>query len=422
MRRLCLALGLAFGLAASAQAQTVDPSSDLGQFRALRGAGMTALDSGDADAALEDFAKAQALLPDSPSILLLQAQTLLKEKRRAEAKAILLDYLRRGHVLDLARYTEFNAIWDTDLENQLQANQTVTGDMERLATFDGFHIVEALAYAPEPSRLYLSSLHDGKVVALSAEDAARDVIAFRPGVAAWGLGLHDDTLWAATAQSRQTDGYDPAKPVASKIVAISAADGKIVSAVSDPLKKDRAFGHLLTGRDDLYVTDTAHGEVLRLPGYGKTLETLIPEGYMDNPQGLAENADATVLMVSDFISGLYRVDLTTGEMSRLLPPADGNLLGITALARYGDDLIAVQNGFRPNRILRLHMSADWSQVETVEVLLRSEKRLSQPSQGVVADDRFVFVADSQWGHLDDHGNAKTEAPGPAVIGAIRLKP
>ena len=139
-------------------------------------------------------------------------------------------------------------------------------------------------------------------------------------------------------------------------------------------------------------------------------------------EGLAENADATALMVTDFTSGLYRVDLTTGAMARLLPPADGNLLGITSLSRYGNDLIAVQNGLKPNRILRLHMSADWNQVDSVELLLRSPKLLSQPTQGTVAGDEFVFVADSQWSNLDDQGNAKSDTPAPAVIGVIKLKP
>jgi hypothetical protein len=421
MRHIWLVPCVALMLAASAQAQTVDPASDLGQYRALRDDGITALDTGDTTTALDDFAKAQAILPDSPSIPLLSAQAFLKQKRKPEAKAALLDYLRRGNLLDLSKNTEFNAIWDADLENQLQTNQTPVGDMEGLTALKGFNIIEGLAYAPEHSQLYLSSIHNGKVIIMSPE-GARDVIDFRPGVAAWGLGLRDDTLWAATVQSRQTVGYDPAKPVSSKLVAFSAVDGKVLSTVTDPAKKDREFGHLLLGRDDLYVTDTAHGEVLRLTGFGKDLETLIPEGYMDSPQGLAENADATALMVSDFTSGLYRVDLTAGSMARLLPPADGNLLGITSLSRYDNDLIAVQNGLKPNRILRLHMSADWTQVEKVEILLRSDKLLSQPTQGVVAGDEFVFVANSQWSNLDDQGTAKSEDPAPAIIGVIKLKP
>jgi len=415
------ALALAFALTTSSPAQTVDPASDLGRFRDLRAAGMTALDNGDALGALTAFDQAQAILPDSPSIALLKAQVFLKQKRKPEARAMLAGYLKRGNVIDLAKNSDFNAVWDSGLEDQLQANQVPTGTMETIAGLNGLQIVEALAYAPDDKRFLLSAIHSGKIIAVSPE-GVKEVLTFRPGVAAYGLALRDGTLWAATAQSRQTEGYDEKKPVASKIVALNPADGTILKAVSDTGQSDRHFGHLLAGRDDLYVADSAHGEVLRLTGYGDRFETLIPEGYMDSPQGLAESEDASVLMVSDFISGLYRIDLNAGSMGRLLPPADGNLLGITALSRYGNDLIAIQNGFRPNRILRLHMSADWSAVESVEVLLRSDKLLSQPSQGQVADDAFYFVAHSQWGELDDQGNAKSASVEPATVGVIQLAP
>ena len=111
MKRLIFASTLILTLAVTAaQAQTVDPASDLGQFRTLRGDGMTALEKGDTAGALNEFDKAQAILPDSPSIPLLRAQAFLKQKRKPEAKAALLDYLKRGNQLDLAKNTEFNTI------------------------------------------------------------------------------------------------------------------------------------------------------------------------------------------------------------------------------------------------------------------------------------------------------------------------
>ncbi|MCP6335836.1 hypothetical protein NL449_27850, partial [Klebsiella pneumoniae] len=85
-------------------------------------------------------------------------------------------------------------------------------------------------------------------------------------------------------------------------------------------------------------------------------------------------------------------------------------------------LIAVQNGFKPNRILRLLMSADWSAVEKAEVLLRGHPDLEEPSGGQVIGDRFVFVARSQWSEFDDKGNIRRDTPAPVVIGEIPLKP
>lgn len=416
-----LAITLALGLtAAGASAQTIDPSSDLGQFRGFRAAGMQAIDANDPATAVDNLNKAGTIMPDSPSILLLKTQVALQQRRKADAKAALKDYLTRGYVLDLAKNPDFNAVWDEELEDLLQGNESPVGDMHVTSTLPDFTLAEGITYMPDSDQLFVSGVRNGKIISLSAA-GSRDVVAFRPGVAAYGLGLHDGAIWAVTAASRQTKGYDPKAKLTSKIVTVDPTTGAISNPISDP-GKDRNFTHMLLGRDDVYVTDANSGEVLRVQGYGKTLQTLIPEGYMDSPGGMAENEDASVLMVADFISGLYRIDLTQGSMVRLLPPKNAGLLGISSLSRYGNDLIAIQNGFQPNRILRLHMAADWSSIDSVEVLLASPKLLAQPSQGLVADDHFIFVAKSQWANMDDQGNPLSDSPEPAVIGAIKLEP
>jgi sugar lactone lactonase YvrE len=407
--------------AGAAQAQTIDPNSDLGRFRAAREEGTKALDASDPTGAMKAFNTAGDILPDSPSILLLKAQVAMKQHKVPTAQAVLKDYLKRGYVLDLNKNPDFNAVWASDLEEMDQANIVPTGEMQILSTSDDFAVTEGFTYAPDTNQVFVSGVRTGTVTVLSPQ-GARDLITFRPGVAAYGLGLRDGKLWATTAATRQTASFDAkAKPVTSKIVVIDPANGQVVKSFSDT-KQTRRFGHMLLGKDDLYVTDAEHGEVMRLAGYTGDLQVLVPEGYMDTPDALAENEAATSLVVADFVSGLYRVDLATGQMSRLMPPADGSLLGISFLARYGNDLIAVQTGFKPNRILRLHLSDDWTQVTSSEVLLRSPKDLSQPTQGVVTGDRFVFVAKSQWANLDDHGQPIKPQADPAVIGSINLKP
>ena len=418
LKPLCLAALLA-SVALGASAQTIGPTSDLGQFRDLRAAGMDALDHGDAAGALEQFNKAYAIMPDSPSLLLLKAQAALQAHRTDDAHAILTEYLSRGFVLDLNKNPDFNQVWDGGLDETLTANEAALGDMHVAATLPGFTLTDAMTYAPDSGQIFAAGIRTGRVVAISAQ-GSRDVIAFRPGVAAYGLGLRDNMLWATTAATRQTLGFD-GKDIASKVVVINPANGQVTQSFSDPDHPDRRFGHLLLGKDDLYVTDTTHGDVLRLMGYKGGLQILVPEGYMDSPSGLAENDAGDVLMVSDFISGLYRVDLAAGSLTRLNAPDGGSLLGISSLSRYGDDLIAVENGVKPAKVLRLHMAPDWLTVKSVEVLLRSDQ-LVQPAQGVAADDRFLFVAQSQWADMDDQGDPVSETPDPAVIGSIPLAP
>lgn len=420
MRRIALAFILSLSFAGAAPAQSIDPGSDLGRFRAARDEGMKALNSNDPTGAMKAFNAAGDILPDSPSILLLKAQVAMKQRKVPTAQAVLKDYLRRGYVLDLNKNPDFNAVWATDLEEMDQANIVPKGEMQTLSVSEQFAVTEGFTYAPDSNQVFVSGVRTGTISVLSPQ-GARDLITFRPGVAAYGLGLRDGKLWATTAATRQTASFDAKKPVSSKVVVVDPASGQVVKSFADA-KQTRRFGHMLLGKDDLYVTDGEHGEVLRLTGYAGELEALVPEGYLDTPDALAENEAATTLVVADFVSGLYRIDLATGAMARLAPPADGSLLGISFLARHGNDLIAIQTGFKPNRILRLRLSDDWTKLTSSEVLLRSPKELAQPTQGAVTDDRFVFIARSQWDNLDDHGQPIRPQADPAVIGSINLKP
>jgi len=402
--------------AGAVHAQAVDPTSDLGQFRAAREQGMKALDAKDPSGAIQAFTKAADFIPDSPSIYLLKAQAYLAQNRKDQAHAELVAYEKRGYVVDLKKNPDFAAVWDGGLDALQAANTAAVGQMHEAATVPGFIVGESLA--ANGDKLYISGVRNGAVSVLSA-DGVKPLLSFRPGVAAYGMGMHDGNLWAATAASRQTKGFDPKANAKSKIVVINPANGAIVNSFADA-GKERSFGHILAGRDDLYAADTDHGEILRLNNYAGTLQVLIPEGYFDSPEAMVENADATVLIVSDFIAGLYRVDLTKGTLTHLKPPADASLLGLSQLVRDGDDLIGIETGFKPNRVVRLHMAPDWSAVEREEVLLRSDDVLAQPTGAVVEDGHLILIARSQWSNFDDRGNALNDNPDPVVVGALTL--
>jgi hypothetical protein len=401
----------------SAKAQAVDPASDLGQFRAAREQGMKALDARDPSGALDAFTRAAELIPDSPSIYLLKAQAYLAENRKAQAHAELVAYEQRGYIVDLKKNPDFAAVWDGTLDTLQAANTAPVGQMHEAASVPGFTVGESLASSGD--KLYVSGVRNGAVMVVSAE-GAKPLMTFRPGVAAYGLGVHDGNLWAATAASRQTKGFESKANVKSKIVVVNPANGAIVNSFVDTTK-ERNFGHIALGRDDLYAADTDHGEILRLNGYAGAFQVLIPEGYFDTPEAMVENGDATALIVSDFIAGLYRVDLTKGTLTHLQPPAGGSLLGLSQLVRDGDDLIGIETGFKPNRVVRLHMAPDWSAVTGEEVLLRSDDVLAQPTGAVVEDGHLIFIAKSQWSNFDDHGNALSDSPEPVVIGALTLE-
>jgi len=76
---------------------------------------------------------------------------------------------------------------------------------------------------------------------------------------------------------------------------------------------------------------------------------------------------------------------------------------IDGLYFHHGNLIGIQNGGKPNRVVRLALSADGSRVERLDVLESGTPLLTEPTLGVLVGDAFYYVANAQWGSVDDKG-------------------
>jgi hypothetical protein len=85
-------------------------------------------------------------------------------------------------------------------------------------------------------------------------------------------------------------------------------------------------------------------------------------------------------------------------------PGRQTLLGIDGLYRYGNSLIAIQNGVRPQRVLRLGLNGSGEKIETIEILESSLPIFDDPTLGVIVGDALYFIANSHWPQFNAEGN------------------
>lgn len=385
----------------------------VGEFRQHRAAAVKAVNAGDFATAETEAGAARAMLPSAPTVLLLGAQIEVAAGKPDAAKPWLKDYLRRGLWFDATRYPDLAVLLDDNDRNQLAANGAPAGSFETVAQIAGPRLVEGIALDPT-GRIYLSSVHDGGLATLDG-DSLRVVHDLPDGLGGYGLGLRNGQAWLAMSPGAISG--TAAGPQTAEVVRIDLADGVVTARWRDT-RPDRSFGDLSLGRTDLYVSDSQHGEVLRLKDMNGPFDILVPEGQLGSPQGLVETPDGAAVIVADYTSGLWRIDLATGAVRQLAVPEDASLVGIDGLTRDGDDLIAVQNGLKPQRILRLHMRSDWQVLQSAEILLKSDLA-EESTSGAVFDGRYWFVARSQWSDFNDDGSEKPDAK-PAIIGVMNL--
>lgn len=382
-------------------------------FRAARSAAVKAVNAGDFATAEAKLAEARAMVPWAPSVLLLGAQIEAAAGKPDAAKAFLQDYIGRGLWFDRTRYADLAPLLDASLTAKLDANAAPLGAFAEVARSPDLRLVEGLA-VDTTGQIYLSSIHHGAVNAL-VNGEIKPILTLEPGQGGYGIAIRDGTLWLAVASNAVSEGYDPANPLPPEMIRLTPKTGEITHVPADTVARN--FGDMATGKTDVY---TSHGGVYRLKDSRGPWQDLIAPDTLGSPQDMVENADTTALMVADYTSGLYRIDLTTGAVKTLAVPADASLAGIDGMDRYGDDLIAIQNGINPGRVLRLHMSHDWQTIESVEVLLRAGA-LDQPTGGQVVGDDFIFIARSQWSDFDDDGKPLAGDHGPVIIGDLKLK-
>jgi sugar lactone lactonase YvrE len=214
-------------------------------------------------------------------------------------------------------------------------------------------------------------------------------------------------------------GFDTADAGRSGLFAFDLATGALRGRYL--LAKDgsaHALGDVtLTRAGDVYASDSRAPVIYRVRAGADTIEQFATSPLLLSAQGMALDRDERTMFVADYARGILRVDLATRAV-RPVPAADGVLtLGIDGLYAAGSDLVGVQNGVTPYRVVRLHLDGDGRRIVAAEVLERARPDYAEPTLGVVVGHALYYVANSQWERFRDDGtiDAPDELRNPLVL-------
>ena len=278
-------------------------------------------------------------------------------------------------------------------------------------------IPEGLAYDRERRHFYVGSVHERRIQRVLRDGSEVDFVKPDPGL--WAvLGMATDAkrdlLWAATAAIPEMRDAQEADLGRTALVAYRLKSGEPVHRfVLDDGPGPHLLGDVAVHDGTVYATDTRAGLLYALDPDAGTFRALTQPGALASPQGLVPSRDGDHLYVADYTQGLFRYTLKDGALRRLEVARDISVYGIDGLARYRDELVAIQNGIRPHRVVRLQLGDGGTRVRRARVLASSLEAFDEPTLGVVVDDDFYFVANSQWNRFD----SKHELPAASDLRA-----
>lgn len=287
-------------------------------------------------------------------------------------------------------------------------------------------LIEGVARGADGA-LIVSSIHKGRLMRVGA-DGTLSPFGPEGRQAMFGLAADPERgiLWVASSPSPVDEQND--RP--AELIQIDAATGAVnASHAAEGL--EHAYGDVAVGPDGtVFVADSKGQRILALRPGAANPEPLVILSGRGSPQGMAVSADGRWLVFADYSSGLHRIDLSEGYATRdftavpsspLPGPEGGELRGIDGLARYGDQIIAIQNGTRTHRVLRLTLNPDWSAVTAWDPVIEGPP-LEEPTTGFIEGDSLVFVSRSQWTDFGPDGRPTSITPAPAVVSRLPLTP
>ncbi len=327
--------------------------------------------------------------------------------------------LHDGVDFGVAGMDEFTAVRELpewpEFEAQLKVLHEPVGDAEVVLTIDDGDFVPEGVAVESDGDIYLGSIHKGLLV------RGDEVLSNRQGHwSVFGMRFHaDGTLWFASAAVPQLDGVEEDRGKTG-LFQIDPDTGRLLRAAILPQVADeQVLGDLIIHGDLIYTTDSLTGGVYEYDIAADKFTTLVEPGVLRSPQGLVLNEAGDMLYVADYASGLYYIDLERAEAKKLLVTANATDHGIDGLYRHGDELVAIQNGVRPHRVVAFQLEHSGFMATRSRTVAANLPQFDEPTLGTVHGDDFYFVANSHWNRFDQDNDLPDGLTGPIVL-KVRL--
>ncbi|HMI64963.1 MAG TPA: hypothetical protein VK517_02940, partial [Cyclobacteriaceae bacterium] len=327
-------------------------------------------------------------------------------------KAILIDTSFK-----LEGLADFNSIKDTPefrslLELQREWQRPIIHSDTAFVLHDRSLHTEGIDYDAASKTFYVGSIHKRKIVKVTALGVATDFcpegIDGMTSIFGIKVDAKKNLLWACSSPMQEMKDYD--STARSAVFKFELSSGKLLEKIQRPkMEKDGVFGDLvLNKKGDVFVSDSQTNTIFIINEKTRHLEPFFTSPDFWNIQGLSFSDNEKFLFLSDYVKGIYRLELKTKTLTEVTCNLDVSLKGIDGLVYDDHALIAIQNGTNPRRVMRYILNADQDQIIKFDIIDRKHPAFNEPTLGVVAGKTFYYIANSQWGGYDNEHHIKPD--------------
>jgi len=276
-------------------------------------------------------------------------------------------------------------------------------------------IPEGIAYDPGSKSFFVSSIHKNKIVRIDNDQQVTDFIkSGEEGIGqVLGMKVHLGKLWVC---SNTGEGNPKGKSMVHAFDIASRVLSK--KSILQSAGETHLFNDLvISKKGDVFISDSDYGAIYFVNNILKNPELLVKDDRLNHANGIALTPNDEVIV--NTFKGFFKINTITREIMAL-PFSNYLVIGIDGLSFYKQSLIGIQNITYPVCINQYNLNSSFDKIENARVLVSNHPLFDIPTTGVVVNDWFYFIANSQMSNLGKDKIIDPEKLKEILIMKVRL--
>lgn len=333
------------------------------------------------------------------------AHALLNEKTPAydmmlamQKQGLSYDFTKTDGTLNI-RGTE---VFDFVNDMMVMAGDPV-GESETAFTLPESAVLpETIAWDESRQKFLIGTVADGAILAVDKDGQVTELLRANKENGMWSVFdiLVDQArnrLWVSSAAIPVFSGFDPVDRGRSALFEYNLETLEMVRRHPVPVDgRPHILGSMaLNPNGDIFIVDRALPLVYTKAAGEDKLKPLLAGKDMISMRGIAMQPDGNIMYIADREMGILVVDIKGNRMGKLKIAPTLNLGGIDGLYLWENNLVVIQNGIKPQRVMRLALDESGIVVEAVRPLAVAQPAFDFPSFGTVKGEDLYYFASSQ---------------------------
>lgn len=275
------------------------------------------------------------------------------------------------------------------------------------------YLIESVTYDPVEGFFYLSSIYQRKIIRIDQSGKYQDFLFGKEFNSFIDIAVdpYRHVLWALNMRTGFMDIEGDENNGVVTIYEVDLTEQGVLGSYSLPGADENVYidSCCVTSNGTVYIT-SSQSRIYRIVPDQKKIDVFVTMPMCRSLQGITPNDDCSKLFVSDYRRGFYSIDIASKKITPVSHHQDIVSLGTDGLSFYQNSLIAIQNGVSPFRVVRFFLDTKQQRIIRARVLEQNNGVFGEPTYGVVKEDDFFYVANSQWEYFRNKEDGAVTRP------------